>query len=247
MAAKLDEVKVFLTNKGIPLVVMFCTDKESIYPEFYPKSIIKSIDPIQLDMITMYLQEQTDVDVFNIKQALLAEKIAYPVYNMSFGDLTHYSEIGAFFAHRELMKHINIHFPQIVPYELDDIEICYSKKGIPSLSFKAEIKYKKLDMSFLDGVDLVLPFPQANISYENIDLDLPTILVFCDSYANEILLGKYIAQYFGKAIFIHYANMYQFEEFIALYKPDIVVFESAERELGGFANCVSGIPKLPLL
>ena len=40
-------------------------------------------------------------------------------------------------------------------------------------------------------------------------------------------------------------NIEHIEEYIAKYKPDIVVFESAERALGGFADYVAGIPKLP--
>jgi len=32
---------------------------------------------------------------------------------------------------------------------------------------------------------------------------------------------------------------------IIKYEPDIVVFESAERQLRYFADCVAGIPELP--
>jgi hypothetical protein len=39
MADKLEEVKTYLDNKGIHMIVMFCTDKETIYHEFYPKVI----------------------------------------------------------------------------------------------------------------------------------------------------------------------------------------------------------------
>jgi len=35
------------------------------------------------------------------------------------------------------------------------------------------------------------------------------------------------------------------KEYIDRYKPDIIVFESAERELDGFVNAVAKIPKLP--
>jgi len=245
MANKLEMVKTYLDSKGIPLVVMFCTDKESIYPEYYPKSIKRGPDPIQLDIITNYLQKHTSVDVFNIRQALLAEKNNYPLYDVSSGDFTHYNQIGAFFAYRELMKHINIHFPGIVPYDLNNIDISYDKKGIPSVSLKTEITYKKLDPSFFDDVDVVKPFTWGNDAYENIDPNLPVILVLRDSYSEERFIGKYFAQHFSKAIFIHFQNMNRIEEYVTKYKPDIVVFESAERELGGFANCVAEIPELP--
>jgi len=248
MRVKLEEVKTFLDKKGIPLVVMFCTDKESIYPEYYSKSIKRGPEPIQLDMITAYLQEHTSVDVFNIRKTLLAEKNNYLLYNVSSGDLTHYNEIGAFFAYRELMRHVNIHFPEISPYGLDDIDISYNEKGIPDISLKAKITFKESPLSFFDDVELIRPYSWENTAFENDNPDLPVILFLRDSYTvcdDKKFISQFIASHFGKAIFIHYQNMEHFEEYIAKYKPDIVVFESAERQLNWFADCVARILELP--
>ncbi|MDR1803289.1 MAG: hypothetical protein LBQ94_06735 [Treponema sp.] len=255
MAVKLDEVNTYLDNKGIPLIVMFCTDKETIYPEFYPKSIKRGEEPIQLDIITRYLLEHVGVDLFNIKQALLVEKNNYLLYPLvdirSFdsGDFAHYNEIGAFFAYRELMRHINVYFPEIIPYELSDIDISYDRIGIPDVSIRAGTSYIKLDPSFFDDVNVLRPYTWENVAYENEEFDLPVILLLRDSYAytgpdRTRFLANYLPQHFGRAILIHYINIEHFEKYIEKYKPDIVVFESAERELQRFANCVEGIPKL---
>ena len=251
MARKLEEVKAYLESKGIPLIVMFGTDKESIYPEYYPKSIKRGTDPIQLDIITNYLKKHTSVDIFNIRQALLAEKKSYLLYyktttTIELSIFAHYNEIGAFFAYRELMKHINTYFPQIVAYKLDDIEINYDEKEIPNVHLKQGFTYKRLDPSFFDNVDVLRPFTWQNHAYENMNPNLPVILFLCDSYASwEQYIGKYIAQQFGKATFIHYSNIRNIQEYINQFKPDIIVFESAERDLGGFAYYVSTIPELP--
>ena len=247
-AVKLEEVKTYLDNKGIPFVVMFCTDKETVYPEFYPKTIQRGPEPVQLDIITGYFQEYTSVDVFNIRQALLAEKNNHLLYDISSGDLTHYTEIGAFFAYRELMKHVNSHFPEIVPFELDDIDISYNEMGIPDVSLKTKRTYKELPPSFFDDVELKRPFSWENAAFENNNPDLPVILFLRDSYTSyddKKFITQFIASHFGRAIFIHYQNMEHFEEYIAKYKPDIVVFESAERQLCYFSDCVAGIPGLP--
>jgi len=245
MAAKLEEVKTYLENKGIPLVIMFCTDKESIYPEFYPKSIKRGPEPIQLDQITSYFQENTSVDVFNIRKALLEEKETYLLYVVSQGDLTHYNQIGAFFTYRELMKHINIYFPQITPYEPDDIDISYDKIGIPDVTLKSGFTYQKLDSSFFPDLDPNQFSTKKIIVYENINSDLPVILFFSDSYSSEDFIGKYFGQHFRRAIFIHYSNIRRFKEYINLFNPDIVILESAEREIRVFANFVIEIPELP--
>jgi len=238
LAVGLEEVKAYLDKQGIPLVVMICTDKESIYPEFYPKSITRGSEPIQLDEITGYLQEHTTVDVFNIRQALVAEKdnflLYYIIDTMSFtADFAHYNQIGAFFAYRELMRYINKYFPQIISYELNDVDICYDEKERPHVSLKQKKLYRKLDQPFFDD---------AGYACENTESGLPVILFMRDSYAAEEYIGKYIAQQFGKAIFIPFPYLENFEEYIDKYKPDIVVFESSERGFEYFSECVSRIP-----
>jgi len=245
IAAKLEEVKAYLDSKGIPFIVMFCTDKESIYPEFYPKSIKQGPEPIQVDVITEYFQTHTSVDIFNIRQALVTEKNKYLLYNVSSDDLAHYNEIGAFFAYRELMNHINKYFPQITPYGLGDIEIIFNENGTPYVILKSGYTYKKFDSSFFDNIDVKRPFTDENHAYENKNSDLPVVLVLGDSYAQEYYIGKYIAQQFGKAIFINFTNLSNIREYINYFKPDIVIFESAERELSRFADSVIGIPELP--
>jgi hypothetical protein len=245
MGAKLEKIKTYLDNKGIPLVIMLCTDKESIYPEFYPKSIMRGPEPIQLEVITKYLQEHTTIDVFNIRKALLAEKDSYLLYAVSSDDTIHYNEIGAFFAYRELMKHITTYFPQIIPYELDDVEISYDEKEIPRVSLKMEKTYKSLDSSFFDDINLNHNTRNFAIAYENMGPSQPIILFLRDSYANEQFIGKYFAQHFGKAIFIHYENLTHLKEYITTYKPDIVIFESAEFQLEWFVDCVAEIVELP--
>ena len=252
MAAKLEEVKTSLNKKGIPLIVMLGTDKESIYPEFYPKSIKRGPEPIQLDVITNYLQEHTTVDIFNIKQALLAEKDNYLLYPLVDNrtaaprDIAHYTEIGAFFAYRELMNYINIYFPEIIPYELSDIDINYDEIGTPFVSLKTEIVHKKFDPSFFDHVNYD-PVRFWGEAYENIEKYLPVLLLMRDSYGNYEYIGKYLAQHFSKVISIHFHNMNYLDEYIEKFKPDIIVFESAERTLIEFASYVPKIPELFIL
>jgi len=254
LANKLEEVKIFLKGKGIPFVFMICPFKELIYPEYYPKSIKRGPEPTQFDIITKYLQERTSIDVFNIKQALLTEKDNYLLYPVSSGDLYHYTEIGAFFAYRELMKHINVYFHDIIPFDLNDIDISFDKtyNNIlePDVSLKKEQSYKKLDISFFDDVELNRPFYWENTAYENKNPNLPVILVFRDSYSGysepnyeKKYLTQFLASHFGKAIFIHWLNIKRFEEYVAKYKPDIVVFETAGL-IDRFAKSVGEIPEL---
>jgi hypothetical protein len=230
MAEKLDEIKNYLDKRGIGFTVMFCTDKETIYPEYYPKSVIRGPEPIYLDTVTRYLKENTNVDIFNIREALLAEKDTYLLYNKTY-DTAHYNATGGFFAYRELMRHIAMFFPEMAFYTLDinDIDISYDANEIPALSLKQEVTYKKMGSSFFDDIDINRPLISENAVFENSNSYQPVILILCDSYSLE--LNKYIPQHFSKAIFIHSQNMRYFEQYVNKYKPDMVVFEMAERSL----------------
>jgi hypothetical protein len=249
MAEKLEEVKTYLDRKDIPLVVMFCADKESIYPEYYPESIIRGPEPIQLEIITSYLQDHTSVDVFNIRQALLEERSNYLLYPVSgnLNELSHYTSIASFFAYRELMKHIATYFPLITVLELTDLDIKNKEKEVPSITLK-EKTYRNLESSFFDKVNFIdtdqfgLLF---NDAYENLEPQLPVILLLRTSFLGEDLAGKFIAQTFGRTIMTHYMNMKYIYEYITQFQPDIVVFESPEYQLETFADSIARIPELP--
>lgn len=243
MANGLTEIKQYLDERNIPLIVMFCADKETIYPEYYPKSIKRGSEPVQLDIITEYVKNHTDVDIFNIKETLLASKENYPVFDKvgdATGILSHYNEIGAFFSYRELIKHINVYMPKIKPFTIDDVDIIYKDKGvyknIPDVLLKQELSYRIVESDLLEEY---LNHPSELLVFENNDSALPTILFLCDSYAGSgNYLSRYIPQHFGRTILIHWRNIQNLKKYIDFYKPDIVVFESAERVLKDFANYV---------
>jgi hypothetical protein len=138
-------------------------------------------EPIQLNVITSYLKNHTSVDVFNINQVLLAEKNNYLMFPVSVGDLTHHTEIAAYFAYCELMKYIYNYFPNMFPHELNDIEITYDKNEIPHVTLKIEKTYKNYDASLFDNFNLNYNIQAYDIIYENIEHDLPVILLLRDS------------------------------------------------------------------
>jgi len=158
--------------------------------------------------------------------------------------LTHYNYTGAFFAYRELMKHINAYFPEIVPFELKNIDISNNEQGETDYSIKTDITYKVLDPSFFDNIpvsDINLAY--FNCAYLNTNPDLPTVLFLRTSYSS--LLGPLVAQHFNKTIMTHFMNMRHLEKYVNLWNPDIVIFETVEYQLNYFADAVIGIPELP--
>lgn len=226
LSDSLNEINEYLDEKSIPFVVMVCTDKESIYPEYYPDFVIRGLEPTSLDKVVSHLETHTDVDLFCIKERLLQEKENYLLYpkNGDIYELLHYNETGSFFAYQELMKHIGTYFPALEPFQLEDMNIDYLVNGSSSVSLKKGFSFKQVDPSFFDDA----------VEFENSISNLPTFLILRDSYAGWFI--NYLPQHFGKTYFHHWNTIERLEEYIETYKPDIVVFETAERELPTFAN-----------
>jgi hypothetical protein len=235
LSIKLNKINEYLRERNISFVVMLCADKESIYPEYYPDFVIRGPEPSSLDVVVKYLSTHTNIDFFCIKEAFLMEKenhLLFPKTGNIY-ELCHYNETGSFIAYQELMKHINTYFPNLKSFSIKDVDIKYLENGSTNVILKNERNYEWIEARFFDNA----------IEFENKDASLPVLLLFRDSYTD--WFHNYLPQHFSRTIMHHYDTLEHFEEYVDLYKPDIVVFESAERALGGFANCVIGIPELP--
>jgi len=235
LSVKLNKINQYLSERNIPFIVMFCTDKESIYPEYYPDFVIKGPEPTSLDAVVDYISANTNIDFFCIKENLLREKENWLLYPKT-GDiyeLCHYNETGSFIAYMELMMHINKYFPNLKPFTFDDVDITYIINGSSNVTLKQEKNYKEIKPRFFDDA----------VEFENEDLSLPTLLLLCDSYAD--WFKNYLPQHFGRTIMHHWYTLNRLDEYIDLYNPDIVVFESAERAIPEFTHVIIDIPKLP--
>jgi hypothetical protein len=235
LSMKLNEINQYLYERNIFFVVMLCADKESIYPEYYPDFVIRGQEPTSLDVIVEYFSAHTNVDFFCIKERFLREKENYLLFPKTGNgwELCHYNETGSFIAYQELMRHINKYFSNLESFTMKDIDIKYLINGSSNVTIKDEKNYEQIKPRFFDDA----------IEFENKNSRLPTLLLFRDSYAD--FFPNYLPQHFGRTIMHHWRTLEHLEEYIDLYKPDIVVFESAERGIPDFANYVIKIPQLP--
>lgn len=226
LAAKLNRTKRFLERRGIRFIVMFCADKESVYPEFYPESVTLGSAPTALDKVNEYISQNTSVDFFCIKERLLKEKSNYLLYPKTHGagDLWHYNETGAFFAYQELMKHVNAYFPSLTPFSLDDVNITYLPDGASRVRLKSGVSFKRIDEKEENDARV----------FENQNRDLPTLLLMRDSYSYPF--DFYLPQHFSTTISRRHREAEHLEEYVYVYKPDIVIFEVAERGIAGFTT-----------
>lgn len=102
IAENQQSISDYYKNMGISYVLMLTPSKVSIYPEYLPMNS-KTVSTTPVDIVSEYLRENTDVIVYNSKDALLEAK------NNGVGQLyhktdTHWNEKGSYYVYRGLHK-----------------------------------------------------------------------------------------------------------------------------------------------
>ncbi len=102
IAEKQQLISDYYKSMGVSYILMLTPSKVSVYPEYLPMSS-KVASKTPVDVVAEYLRENTNVVVYNSKDALIEAK------NNGVGQLfhktdTHWNEKGSYYAYRGLHK-----------------------------------------------------------------------------------------------------------------------------------------------
>lgn len=225
----------YLENRNIQMYYFQCWDKHSIYPEYFPKTVIQYGKFSKTDSIVKTLTDQTNVCVVSPKSELIAGKKRYDTYS-KWGDATHWTPRGAFIGYQKLMKVLNDnnHGKYKILQE-DNYEIAEKDQGLTlfggihkeCILEEFEIKnpqaYMTNEKLSLYADDKRHKF-YTNDSVNNRDC----VLVLGDSYFNNFIVDD-IAESFYETLIIWGDYCDDFVNIIDTYEPDIVIIENAER------------------
>ncbi|SEC12693.1 hypothetical protein [Paenibacillus sp. GP183] len=234
----LDRINKYLGDKHIPFITMINLDKKTIYPEHYPDSILKIGDISRTDILEKYITQNTTIDFFTPKNALINAKPEATVYSPRY-DNGHWNNYGAFIGYQELMKKVKNYLPNVNLLTWEDFDISrYDRetKIYNAVSFTESdysFKFKKTsNVTKIEGIfdDLNLTYSNLSYRFENKNKKLPKALILGDSYFYGFLIPD-LAESFSELTFIHTDNIDKIESFISLVNPDIVIYENAERML----------------
>lgn len=226
----------YLKSKNIPFIVMLCPNKETIYPENYPSTILRIGKVSRTDIIANYFTNYMGIDLFTPIKSLLEAKSKATVYSPRY-DNAHWNNYGAFIGYLDLMGKVKKYFPSTKVLSWNDFDIATYKRevkvynAVPFSETDYSFKLKNSGTAFqtygiLDGLDL--KSSALCYTYINSNKDLPKALIFGDSYFYGFLIPD-LAESFSQLTFIHTANSDRIESLINLFNPDIVIYESAER------------------
>jgi alginate O-acetyltransferase complex protein AlgJ len=109
----------WLRKRGIPFLFTIAPNPQTLYSEFMPESVRRSNNPSRMDQLLAHLRQTTDIDVLDLRPALLAmkqhERVAYMTD-------THWNQIGGFVAYQEIARWMRRRLPALRTFTLEDFE-----------------------------------------------------------------------------------------------------------------------------
>lgn len=225
----------YVENKGAKFYYYQCWDKHSIYPEYFPKTVVQMGTESKTDGIVRALDAYSDVDVITPKQDLIAEKSRKSTYSV-WGDPTHWNHRGAYIGYEKLMDNINANSNiQYKKMQESDYIITTPDQGntvfggIHKEDFIENFQIKEQKATLTNEKLILYADDPRHQYYTNESVDNRTrLLVIGDSYFGTFIMDD-IAESFYETIIVRTDYLSDFQEIIDVYDADIVVIEAAER------------------
>lgn len=246
-------LKEYFNSFGAKFYVIAIPNKESIYPEFYPKNLAHKSNNI-FDA-TFKILKNYNINTLHLKQALLNTKAFSkdPLYYKLI-DPSHWNHNGAFAGYRAIMKMIRKDFQSLKILTKNDFNITISTikrpyiVNPPYMNFLSPILYSGKDLIYdfrlknMQNIDLILnkpsflvhdkASPHHSFNYTNKDIKKngKTLLIIGDSYINSFIL-PWLAQSFQKTYFVYnnLGDKKYINTLLTKIKPDIVMYQFVER------------------
>lgn len=235
MADSYQYISDYLEAQGKQFYYYQCWDKHSIYPEYFPDTVIQHGETSKTDGIVSALKEKTSVNVISSKQTLIDKKADYDTYSR-WGDAAHWTQRGAYIGYLELMDAINSNNGN--KYRVlkeSDYNITVTDQG--STIFGCIHKEDMLENFDIKKPKAVLTNEKLSLYNENrnhkfftnnhVDNDT-RVLILGDSYFDVYILDD-IAESFYETLIIWGDYSWDIGNIIEEYHPDIVISENAER------------------
>lgn len=233
----LDRTNQYLEKQGIPFVFLAGLDKKTVYGEEMPDYI--HVDTTKESIMEMLARKLTEKQVPYVipVQELQEAKQAERVYNQKF-DSAHWNARGAMIGLRLLNEKV-LEMDPDVPLLTEDVFALSSEEKtlefislpiteeVPVYTLKKEYSDSILaDGSLLDVLPHVAGTSVQHYLNENALSD-KTILILQDSFLD----GKqdFFAYRYQNVYMISRQNYESMQYYVETLKPDVVVFENAER------------------
>ena len=218
----------------------------TIYPETAPDNLTKC-DNSRLKQLVNAFKDNEDIAFLDLTTPLLeAKKTApYRLYNKTD---THWNELGAYYAYREIMNYVAKDYPKAVPEPPESFNVFTRRVaggdmanflGLDLNVVTEEGVYVRSKTGLKSGInkDYSMNFANAWFSdYHEFNIGgegLPTLLMYRDSFSTNLM--SFLAEKFSHSVFYTMWERPDDLDAIAEMQPDYIIYELVERSLGGLS------------
>jgi hypothetical protein len=229
--------KNYVESKGAKYYFVIAPLKQNIYPEFLPDYLNKVNPLTQTENLLNYLEQQSTLDIINLKDSLFSAKLKTdkPLF---YKTDNHWNAYGAFLASEYLLSHLRKDFPNLKPLDQKDYEIDWedSYGRILAAWLKMQDDFRELIPTVTySGKERILkvekPYRQPHkfsdekefcISYSSTDSLAPSMMMVRESFGREVI--PVFSKYFSESIYIFDAWQHKLnKDIFDKEKPDIYI------------------------
>jgi alginate O-acetyltransferase complex protein AlgJ len=233
----------YLKSQGITLYLVAAPSKATIYPDKVPEQIKSLPVESRLDSLISDLEDNHLPLLLDLRPALSAARQNQDVY---YKTNTHWNGYGAFVAYTTIINTLASSYPELKPYKAADMKLVTTDPEAQDLTVMMHANFIKEPSFFFVPKDAFVQTLDSDnyLGYNQFsstsDCSLPTLLMFHDSFG-EYYLNDYLSMNFAKSHFVYNNGIrkYLTPESLRQFKPDIVIIEILERNLGMLENHLS--------
>jgi hypothetical protein len=230
------QVNASLMKQGITLIVTAAPNKSTIYPDFLPANFPRLVRSTRMDQLVLALPR--DILFVDLRQPLISGRSTLPTYQMTD---SHWNNYGAFLATQAVLSRVPTKY-HLTPQTIDkysvrsetipgegDLASMMAARGIFSdlavtIDPKEPLVYDDEDFGYLQGSYSGHIWIQTNKK-------LPRLLLFGDSF--RAAMEPFLMPYFSNSYIMGFTGAHYKlnDDLVKLAKPNIVIWEVAERYL----------------
>lgn len=226
----------YLDEQGIPFIFMAGLDKKTVYGEFMPESIRVADNESIMEMLSRKLDEAGVPYVIPLAE-YRELKQTQKIYNKSY-DSSHWNDLGAMACLKLLNQKVREENPEIPVLSEEDFELSFVEKEVENLPFAVKDTVpvytlkKKYSQSIVSDAELSaqldhMPGTSVQHFVNEKALSDQTILILQDSFLQDN--ARYFAYRYREVYLISRQNYEYMQYYVETLRPDVVVFENAER------------------
>lgn len=222
----------YCESRGIGFLYTVEPSKTTVYEENLPKGYVYNNE--NLNYFISLLNDK-EVNYLDNSETLINAKKDTQVFDKKY-DAGHWNETGASIGISAMLDRLNELDNRVGSLDLNNFEkVSFINETLPVSYFyinEETIHYNLIKNNSILVEDLESEVVRDNnyrsfSNYKNNNEDGPRLLIFAGSYFNG--KEKFLTENFSEIMKIHnYKNVIDYEYYINIFKPDLVLFESTE-------------------